>query len=158
MKNTRYFLSQALSMSFPPKGLFVLMKEEDLDNLFIQFHDGLNMMPGSGKFYNTKGAGYGFWVNVMTGRDSNKMESPYEKLVNFTGKSLVVKGQFDYISFDVTAQYRDLIPNSLLITIDGMGHSIVHEHEDEIWNNVEHFLKYGKPIKQPYTGANDPWK
>lgn len=158
MKNTRYFLSQALSMMFPPKGLSVMMKEKDLDNLFIQFHDGLNMQPGSGKFYNTKGAGYGFWVNVMTGRDSNKMESPYEKLADFTGKSLVVKGQFDYISFDVTVQYRDLIPNSLLITIDGMGHSIVHEHEEEIWQNIEAFLKTGKPIKHPYTGDHDPWQ
>ena len=158
MKNTRYFLSQALSMMFPPMGLFVMMKEENLDNLFMKFHDDLNMMPGSGSFYNTKGAGYGFWVNVMTGRDSNKMDSPYEKLSKFTGSAIIIKAQYDYISFDVTAQFRDLIPNTTLITINGMGHSIVHEHEDEIWENIEAFLKTGKTKKDPYTGNKDPWE
>ena len=90
-KNFHYLMCQALSMVFYPMGLFVLMDEKDVDNLFIKFHDGLNMMPGSGKFYNHPGAGYGFWVNVMTGRNAVKVPCPYDDLKLFTGKSLVVK-------------------------------------------------------------------
>lgn len=156
-KNFHYLMCQALTMVFYPMGLFVLMDEKDVDNLFIKFHDGLNMMPGSGKFYNHPGSGYGFWDNVMTGRDANLVESPYDELKKFTGKSLVVKTEFDYISFDVTVRFRDFIPNSTLITVNGPGHSVMPEYEQEIWDNIEIFIENGTTINKPYYGNDSPW-
>lgn len=156
-KNFHYLMCQALSMIFYPMGLFVLMDEKDVDNLFIKFHDGLNMMPGSGKFYNYPGAGYGFWSNVMTGRNSATVESLYDNLKKYTGKSLVVKTQFDYISFEATVKYRDIIPNSTLIAVDGPGHSVMPEYEQEIWTNIEAFIKNGTTVNPPYYGNDSPW-
>lgn len=157
LKNPRYLFAQAISMIFPPNGLFVLMDEEDLDNLFMKFHDDLNMMPGSGEFYNSKGAGYGFWANVMTGRSMMKSPSPYKKLTKFVGRSLVVKGQYDYVSFRATLQYRDHIPNSTLITIDGMGHAVGSDQIDEVFSNIKMFLLNGTTVNPPYYGNDSPW-
>lgn len=157
LHNFHYLMGQALSLVFNPMGLFILMDEKDLDNLFIQFHDGLNMMPGSGRFYNVPGAGYGFWANVMTGRNSQKCKSPYADLKSFTGKSLVVKTQYDYISFGATVKYRDEINNSKLITFDGIGHSVLPERVQEIWDNFELFIINGTTIQTPYTKDVSPW-
>lgn len=76
---------------------------------------------------------------------------------NFTGKSLVIKTQYDYITFDVTVKYRDIIPNSTLIAIDGPGHSIMPEYEHEFWVNIEMFIKNGTTINPPYYGNDSPW-
>lgn len=156
-KNKRFLLSQLISSFFPPQGLFVMMSEKKLDDIFINFHDGLNMMPGSGSFYNTKGAGFGFWANLMTGKNMEKIECNYDALKKFDGMCLVVKGQFDYISFDVTAQFRDLIPNSVMITVDGMGHSVDQSHQMEIWKNIESFIINGTTVNEPYDGDVSPW-
>ena len=134
-------------MVFPPNGLFVLMDEKKLDNLFMKFHDDLNMMPGSGQYYNSKGSGYGFWANVMTGRSMTKSPSPYNNLKKFEGRSLVVKGQYDYVD-----------PNSTLITIDGMGHSVESDQINEVFSNIKMFLINGTTINPPYYGNDSPWK
>ena len=156
-KNFRYLMAQLLTNFGPSTGLYYLMDEEKLDNLFIKFHDDLNMRPGSDSYYNTKAAGFGFWCNVMTGKSTNEMECPYDNLKKSTAESLVIKSQYDYISFDVTKQFRDLITNSKMITIDNMGHSIEKEHESEIYENIKSFLNTGNPIKEPYTGDKSPW-
>ena len=134
------------------------MDEDKLDNLFIQFHDELNMKSGSGEFYNTLGAGFVFGNNVMTSKSISKMECPYNNLKKTTAKCLVIKDQYDYLSFGVTKQYRDLIPNSKMITINNIGHSIEFQFESEIFENIESFIKTGNTIKTPYTGSTSPWE
>lgn len=146
-KNPHYLFAQLISMLFPPNGLFVMMDEKDLDNLFMKFHDDLNMMPGSGQYYNSKGAGYGFWANVMTGRRMMKSPSPYNDLKKFEGRALVVKGQYDYVDFKATIQYRDRIPNSTLITIEGMGHAVGSDQVDEVFSNIKMFLYLSMGLK-----------
>ena len=69
----------------------------------------------------------------------------------------MIKREFDYLLFDVTKQYRDLIPDNRLITIDKMGHSIEKEFEAEIFDNISSFLKTGEPIKEAYAGNDSPW-
>ena len=109
------------------------MDEDKLDNLLIRFHDELNMKSGSGEFYNTLGAGFVFGNNVMTSKSISKMEYPYNNLKKTTAKCLVIKDQYDYLSFGVAKQYRDLIPNSKMITINNIGHSIEFQFESEIF-------------------------
>lgn len=141
-KNKRFLLAQFIVSVFSPQqGLFVLMPEKILDRLFMHFHDDLNMMPGSNKYYNTKGAGFGFWANLMIGSDLPVCQ--FDTFKKFEGKALVVKGQFDYISFDVTDEYRKHIPNSVLIKIDGIGHSVDPIHHNEVWNNIHSFIVNG---------------
>ena len=156
-KNIRYFACQILTSISPSTELYYLMDEDKLDNIFIQFYDTLNMKPGSGEYYNTLGAGFGFWNNMMAAKSCSKAERPYEKLKKSTAKCLVIKREFDYLLFDVTKQYRDLIPDNRLITIDKMGHSIEKEFEAEIFDNISSFLKTGEPIKEAYAGNDSPW-
>lgn len=74
-----------------------------------------------------------------------------------TARCLVIKAQYDYLSFDVTKQYRDLIADSRMITIHGMGHPI-EEYESEIFENIQSFLETGNMVKEPYMGFLSPWE
>ena len=86
------------------------------------------------------------------------MACPYEGLKKSTAKCFVIKAQYDYLFFDVTKQYRDLIADSRMITIDGMGHFIEKEYESEISENIQSFLETGDTVKEPYTGFSSPWE
>ena len=156
-KNFRYLMAQAFASLGPSDGLYYLMSEEKLDKLFMNFHDDLNMKPGSGEYYNSIGAGYGFWANLLTGKDTQKMPCPYEELKRSTSRNLLIRGQFDYISWEATRKYRDAIPNTTMITIDGMGHSVQAQYEASLGADIISFLLNGTTISTPYTQAEYPW-
>lgn len=156
-KNLRYFFTKILSSVGPSTGLYYLMPEKNLDALFMNFHDSLNMKPGSGKYYNTVAANYGYWANTMISNNLDKQECPYQTLQNVTSNNLVIKGEYDYISWEATRQYRDIIPNTKMITIDGMCHSIEDENKEIISENIILFLKTGNTLKKTYVGQEFPW-
>ena len=156
--NLRYQIVQILTNFGSKIGLYYIMSENKLDKLFMNFHDELNMKPGSGKYFNSKGGGYGFWGNLMTKNSRAKQDCIYEKLLKSDAKCLVIKGQYDYISFGCTVLYRDKIKDSILILVDGMGHCIEKEYTSMISENIISFLKNGTTISEPYKGKKNPWK
>ena len=148
--NKRFYISGILTNLVSETGLYYLMSEDKLDKLFMNFHDNLNMKPGSGENYKTKGAGYGFWASIMTSKSFSDMDCNYENLTKSDAECLVIRGQFDYLSLKNTVLYRDKINNSTLILIDGMGHCVEEKYESIISKNIISFLKNGTTINKPY--------
>ena len=157
-KNKRYNYLHFLINLHSKTGLYYLMSENKLDKLAMNFHDTLNMKPGSGKYYNTIGAGYGFWANVMTGDSMLKKDCNYKELAKSDAKCLIIKAQYDYLSWEIIIIYRDLIYDSTLILVDGMGHSVEKEYESSISKNIISFLNNGTTISKPYKDNENPWK
>lgn len=157
-KNLRFYFSQILTSLLSETGLFYLMSEKKLDNLFMNFHDKLNMKPGSGQIYNIKAAGYGFWVNQMISESMPKEKNIYKNLAKSEAKSLIIKGQYDYFSWENTILYKNKINNSSLILAKGMGHSIEKDYEKYISQNIIYFLNEGKPLNETYNEEKNPWE
>ena len=148
--NKRFYISGILANLGSETGLYYLMSEDKLDKLFMNYHDNLNMKPGSGENYKTKGAGYGFWASIMTSKSFSDMDCNYENLTKSDAECLVIRGQFDYLSLKNTVLYRDKINNSTLILIDSMGHCVEEKYESIISKNIISFLKNGTTINKPY--------
>jgi proline iminopeptidase len=69
-------------------------------------------------------AGVGFWVNAVTTANAAQVADPRPALRTVTTPVLVLRGKCDYIAWDVTREYQEVLPNASVLTIDDAGHTI----------------------------------
>ncbi|MCI4128735.1 alpha/beta fold hydrolase [Bacillus haynesii] len=158
--NLRYTAANVISQIGGSAGLKVLMPEKYLDGLYEHFVDTLSMEPGNPSYNkNSKPpvSGYGFWVNTQTTKDARAIEDPRPKLKNNQTPILIMKSQYDYVAWEQTREYRDTFPNSTLVTIDGLGHSIRAPYQELYADYVVKYLNGEKLPSKPYMGKEEPW-
>jgi proline iminopeptidase len=136
-----------------------LMSDHTADGLYQQFVSSLNMSSGCGTAaeVHVRPAGYGLWANIATLRSAAKTPDPRPKLRHDLTPLLVLRAQCDYLSWNVTRDYRDTFPRAVMQTIDGAGHTVLADKPDETGAATVAFLT-GKALpEKPYLGAGDPW-
>ncbi|MBX6385655.1 MAG: alpha/beta hydrolase [Microbispora sp.] len=69
--------------------------------------------------------------------------------------TLIIKGSCDYLSWRSATTYRDLLPNSRLIYVEGVGHNLYHDGNETVVAAVTAFLNH-RPLPVPAYTADAP--
>lgn len=102
---------------------------------------------------------FGFWSTMKLEEFS---EINAEKVKNSLGDInthfLILKGECDYIQWDVTYEYKKILKNAKLLYLEGAGHMPFLEKPDLVLNSIRSFL-LDDPLPLPeYNGSSSPKK
>ncbi|MER6511686.1 alpha/beta hydrolase [Nonomuraea sp. NPDC001636] len=98
----------------------------------------------------------GFYSNQITAEDAAAVPDPRPRLRGVRVPVLIMRGQCDYLKWEVTYDYRRTLPDSTLVYVPGAGHSIANGRPDLYRGLIRAFL-LDRPLPVPaYTGATDP--
>jgi pimeloyl-ACP methyl ester carboxylesterase len=119
-------IAAALLMDVNPNAAHALVGDDEADHW-------LHELALAGKDSTTcKGAApvpvhdnpQGFYTNQVTSRDFDQLPDPRPALRAVQVPSLILRGSCDFMKPQVTQEYRDTLPHSRLVLIDGAGHDI----------------------------------
>jgi proline iminopeptidase len=101
--------------------------------------------------------GFGFWASFLTGGDASLHETgAAAALAANATPALILKGECDYIVWEVAQEYRTTLPHAVLLYLPGAGHIIYFDQPETYAGAVRAFLA-GRPLPlPPYTGAMPP--
>lgn len=86
--------------------------------------------------------GMGWWVYTMTNYDAmNRDSHPLLKLTSNSTPVLIMRGESDYIDWEVAYQYETTFKNSKLIQVPEAGHLLWLDKPDVYTKAIESFLK-----------------
>ncbi|RSN05712.1 hypothetical protein DMB42_27635 [Nonomuraea sp. WAC 01424] len=98
----------------------------------------------------------GFYSNQVTSEDAAARPDPRPALREVRVPVLIMRGQCDYLKWEVTYDYRRTLPDSTLVYVPGAGHSIANGRPDLYRSLIGAFL-LDRPLPvRPYTGTTDP--
>ncbi|MGH3488382.1 MAG: alpha/beta hydrolase [Actinopolymorphaceae bacterium] len=159
----RFLLAHVLAATIGPRTAHTLFPDSQVDGMYEAFVSELDMRPGCSP---TSAAvdgsaerlrGLGFWVNAATALDAARVDDPRPALDRAGAPVLVLRGECDYVSWEATREYRDVLPVTTLLAIDDAGHTVSTSRPDVHGRLVRTFL-LGEPLPRPaYTDANPPW-
>jgi proline iminopeptidase len=100
---------------------------------------------------------FGFWAYTMMEEDLKVQDTNLDPLLKASNVPvLIIKGECDYIVWEVTIQYKTVFPNSTLLYFKGAGHMPYLEQPDLFSDAVSAFL-LDRPLPLPsYTGTESP--
>lgn len=160
-EHPRFLLAHLLMRIAGPEAASRLLPDERVDGVFEAFVGDLAMDPGCTE--STTGgtdpdppAGFGFWVNAMTTADAGRVPDPRPALRSVTVPVLVLRGTCDYIAWEVTREYRDVLPAATLVVVAGAGHTVASD-APELYRSavLAHLLDLPLPAP-PYGGDVAP--
>ena len=162
-RHPQFVLAQVLLSVAGPRAASTLFPDERMDGVFESMVSDLDMRPGcaSGPSSETDGErqprGFGFWANAATTLDAGQVPDPRPALRAAIAPVLVLRGECDYIHWNATREYRDLLPNATLLPIDDAGHTIP-THQPELYRGTVRTFLLGERLSRPaYVGADPPW-
>lgn len=159
-ENLRFTIAQIISQAGGTQGLYVLMPEKYLDGLYERFVSMLSMEPGNPNPDTNEvspSEGFGFWVNVKMALDSQKVPDPRPALEQNQTPVLIFRGQYDYIAWEHTREFRDTFPNSKLLPVEGIGHVITNPYQQTYTETIVKFLNGEELPIEPYNGVENPF-
>jgi pimeloyl-ACP methyl ester carboxylesterase len=99
----------------------------------------------------------GFWALLIP----DELPEPANKAVkiklgSMTLPVLILKGECDYIKWEVTYEYKSLLKNATLLFLEGAGHMPFLEKPDLVLDSIRSFLLDEILPLPPYTGDLPP--
>lgn len=156
----RFLLAHALLSVAGPGATSTLLPDESVDGALEAMVGDLDMWAGCPDRdapdidYGPHAAG--FWVNAMTTRDAGAGPDIRPVLRTVRAPVLVLRGECDYLAWEVTREYRDTFPEATLVPVDDAGHGLLEDQPILVHDLVARFLS-GRPIGPGYEGVEDPW-
>jgi len=97
---------------------------------------------------------FGFWAYTMLEEDLMARDTNLDPLLKATNVPvLIIKGECDYIVWEVTIQYKTVFPNSTLLYFKGAGHMPYLEKPNLFSDAVSAFL-LDRPLPLPAYSGN----
>lgn len=134
-----------------------------VDGMYEAFVSELDMRPGCSSTAAAaeepaeRPRGFGFWANVATTLDAAQVADPRPALQLATAPVLVLRAECDYLSWEATREYRDVLPVATLLAVDDAGHTVTTSRPD-VHRQVARAFLLGEPLPLPaYTDADPPW-
>lgn len=158
----RFQLAHILMNVIGPDPAQALLPDRQMDGVFETMVQDLDMWAGcedTGPVENeTSAGGFGFWANAATTLDARRVEDPRARLSDVDTPVLVLRGECDYLAWEVTREYRDLLPGSRQIPVDGAGHVIQQDQPAQYRELVRAFLLDEPLPLEPHEGVESPWE
>lgn len=156
-RHPRFTAAQVLLEAGGSRAAHTLLPDSPMDGVYQAFVTDLDMSPGCPDPPARTPAGFGFWVNAMTTRDARRIADPRPALRAVTAPLLILRGECDYLAWEVAREYRDLLPNATLLPVDGAGHDIATDRPDRYRATVSAFLLDQPLPSAPYLADAPPW-
>ena len=160
----RFLLAHVLLSALGPGAASALLPDDQVDGAFEAMVGDLDMLAGCpGRSAASEpddpsvGRGFGFWVNAATTRDARSVPDPRPALRVADVPVLVLRGECDYLAWEVTREYRDVLPSATLVAVDDAGHVIPADRPDLYGELVRAFLLGETAPLAPYTADAEPW-
>ncbi|WP_083893052.1 alpha/beta fold hydrolase [Nocardia veterana] len=151
-------LAQALLMAVAPNAAHALVPDAEADSwmheVALSGRDGTSCSgaPSAPPHDNPQG----FYVNQMTNRDFARMPDSRPALGRVRVPALVMAAQCDFVRWPVTREYRDVLPSSTLVDIQGAGHAISTDRPGLYVELLRTFLLDEDLPLPGYTAAEPP--
>lgn len=98
--------------------------------------------------------GLSFYVNQYT--DLTNLPDRRDQMSQNQTPALVLRGECDYLRWEVTREWRDVLPNARLVYIEGAGHLMQLDKPEEYLEAVRAFLLEEPLPQEPYTKDASP--
>jgi proline iminopeptidase len=138
----RYILLELL-IDINPEAGYNLISHQEADMFFIKFFsfliDGFVCNPAS--LPEEIPIYFGFWAYTMLEEDLMARDTNLDPLLKANNVPvLIIKGECDYVVWEVTYKYKTVFPNSTLLYFKGAGHMPYLEKPDLFIDAVSAFL------------------
>ena len=160
----RFMLAHVLLCTVSPRVTHALLPDPQMDGVFQRLVGRLDLWSGcsaaqhpDGRAVHDEQAGVGFWVNAMTGLDAQRVADPRPALHSVAAPVLVLHSECDYRAWASTREYRDILPNAIMLTVEDAGHVIPLDQPELYRRAVLAFLLDQPLSRTPYTGDDAPW-
>jgi proline iminopeptidase len=160
----RFLVAHALLESVGPHTTHTLLPDRQVDDVYQRFAGDLDMWAGCQDGHpparHRTGNGspaFGFWVNAMTTDNAQQIPDPRPALRHVSTPVLVLRAQCDYLAWPVTREYRDVLPNAVLLAVPHAGHELPSDQPEFYATAVGNFLLNTPLPQSPYTSAAPPW-
>lgn len=102
---------------------------------------------------------FGFWATMIPDElPEPANEAVKDKLKSLTLPVLILKGECDYLKWEVSYEYKSLLKNSTLLYLEGAGHMPFLEKPGLVLDSIRSFL-FDEPLPLPaYTDESSPKK
>ncbi|GII64653.1 hypothetical protein Skr01_47380 [Sphaerisporangium krabiense] len=158
LTSTPRMLAQALLLQLNPAAAHAMVPDAEADTrmrellLVAKDATGCENAPPAPVHGNLPG----FYGNQITAADAAAVADPRPRLRGVHVPTLIMRGQCDYLKWEVTYDYRRTLPESTLVYIPGAGHSIANGRPDLYRGLLTAFL-LDRPLPRPaYTAPTDP--
>lgn len=88
------------------------------------------------------GGGGGYYSHIFTVKSFDEVENKRDRLREMEVPALIIRGQCDNQKWGYAREYLDLLQNSKLVILDGVGHDLIHGNKDEYFNVVYDFISH----------------
>jgi proline iminopeptidase len=102
---------------------------------------------------------FGFWATFFPDEFPEAVDQDLkERIRSLSVPVLILKSECDYLKWKVTYEYKTLMPNSILLYIEGAGHMPFLEKSGLVLGSIRSFLN-DQPLPLPeYEGSMPPKK
>lgn len=100
--------------------------------------------------------GYNALVTAFTLQDLSRAADIRPALASVATPVLILRGECDYMDWEITREYRQLLPNATLLYLEGGGHALTATQPDAVLSVMRAFLRNEPLPIEPYTGETDP--
>jgi len=160
----RFMAAHVLLQTVGAQTTYTLLPRQQMDGVFEEVVAQLDLWSGcpldehpSGKPVYDEQAGVGFWANAMTSSSLQHVPDPRPRLRGVGAPLLVLRSECDYRAWPATREYRDLLPNAVMLTVDDAGHVISVDRPRFYREAVRAFLLDQPLPASPYAAAAPPW-
>jgi proline iminopeptidase len=118
-----------------------LATDKEVDDFFTCLNEELNKSTDC-DFENQKKyeGGSGYYSHIMTVKSFSHVEEKRNRLRELNTPVLILRGQCDNQKWGYTKEYLDLLINSDLRIIEGVGHNIINKKGEEYCGLIHSFL------------------
>lgn len=158
LMSTPRVVAQALLMSVNPNAAHALVPDAEADSwmheVALTGRDGASCSgaPSTPTHDNPQG----FYVNQMTNADFSRISDPRPRLREVQVPALVMAPQCDFVRWPVTREYRDVLPDSILVDIQGAGHAVSTDQPALYVELLRSFLSDENLPLPAYTSQDPP--
>lgn len=160
LKNPR-LLFAFLLLYINPDAAYRFLSEPEADALATKMFNLVlgGMACDPKKFPENHNVLFGFWAALIPDEFPEAVDQTLKnKLKSLSLPVLILKSECDYIKWAVTYEYKTLMPNSILLYLEGAGHMPFLEKPDLVLDSIRSFLS-NQPLPLPaYEGSMPPRK
>ncbi len=160
LKNPRVLFAYLL-LYFNPEAAHRFLSDPEADSLVTKMSNLLlgGMACDPKKFPADHDVVFGFWATIIPDEFPEAVDQDLrDRIRSLSIQALILKAECDYLKWDVTHEYKTLIPNSILLYLEGAGHMPFLEKPGLVLDSLRSFLSdQPLPISE-YKGSMPPSK
>ncbi len=158
LKNPRLLFTDLL-LDINPDAAYRFLSEPEADTLATKMFNLLlgGMACDPNKFPADHQVFFGFWSTIIPDEYPEAVDQDLkDRIRSLSMPVLILKSECDYLKWNVTYEYKALMPNSILLYLEGAGHMPFLEKPGLVLDSIRSFIN-NQPLPLPaYEDSTPP--